>query len=202
MTPLHCLGGREAPHGIAADLCVLARLSDRARAHFWDALGPSLAEPLPASIEATLHDFMTAFDVREADLARAIKASRFLVREACARGVDAAHFEDDLVRLAGGPRSPEAAVVAPILLLGYGAARSAMRAAMVESTISDHGASLVSIEWRVDSILSSSRGDALDAKTAILTLGYKRGSHEERLTLHVSAPKLEELRLACERMLA
>ena len=199
---LHAFGGKPAPAGIGADLRVVARLPERARQRLWDALGPALAEPLPASIEQALDAFARAFAVANDDLARAVKACRFLVREAALRGVDRARFEEDLVRLAGGPRSPDAAVIAPLLLSRYDAACAAVRAETVERTMREHGASLVSVEWRVDAILASSRGDALDTKTALLTLGYTAGSREERLTLHLSRDKIEELRRACERMLA
>lgn len=200
-TALHALGGQRAPAGLDADLRLLAHLPERARGHFWDALGPSLADPLPASIEQTLDTFARTFAVPNDDLARAIKACRHLLREACSRGLDRARLEEDIVLLAGGPLSPEAAVIAPILLSRYDAARAAVRAALVDSTLQDHGASVVSVEWRVDTIRSSSRAAALDERTALLTLGYKQGAREERVTLHLSRQKLEELRLACERML-
>ena len=198
--PLFCLGGSAAPPGIAADLCVLARLPERARARCWDALGPALPEPLPAPAERALESFARTLEIDGDDLGRALKACRFLVREASARGLDPARFEDDVVRLAGGPRSPEAAVIAPILLSHYKAASSAVRSAFVAETMEDHGAVLESVEWRVDSVVSSSRGDALDARITLITLGYHEGARKERLTLRVPPDKLEELRRACERM--
>jgi len=198
--PLFCLGGKAAPPEIAADLRVLSRLPERARARFWDALGPSLPSPLPAAAERALDAFARSFSIDEGELGRALKACRFLVREASARGLDAARFEDDLVRLAGGALSPEAAVIAPILLSHYEAARSALRAGFVAETLEDHGAVLESVEWRVDAVISSSHGDGLDARFALITLGYREGGRKERLTLRVPPDKLEELRLACERM--
>ncbi|MDI1480862.1 COMM domain-containing protein [Polyangium sp. y55x31] len=198
--PLFCLGGKAAPEAIEADLKTLARLPERARARFWDALGPALPDPLPASAESALDTFARAFDVPRDDLARALKASRFLVREACARGLDRGRFEEDVVRLAGGPLSPEAAVIAPILLSRYDAARAALGVSAFRDTLTDHGAVVESIEWRVDAVLASSRGDTGAAKIAVLTLGYRDGDRKDRITLHLSPEKLEELRSACERM--
>ncbi|MDC3961330.1 COMM domain-containing protein [Polyangium jinanense] len=198
--PLFCLGGKAAPEAIAADLKTLARLPERARARFWDALGPALPDPLPASVESALDTFARAFEAPRDDLARALKASRFLVREACARGLDRSRFEEDVVGLAGGPLSPEAAVIAPILLSKYDAVRSAIGAGALRDTLTDHGAVVESIEWRVDAVLASSRGDTGAAKIAVLTLGYRDGDRKDRITLHLSSEKLEELRRACERM--
>lgn len=197
---LHCLGGEPAPPGMAADLGRLARLPERARERFWDALGPALADPLPAEAGAALDAFAQTHHVPDDDLARALKAGRFLVREACARGLDRARFEEDVVSLAGGPRSPEAVITAPILLSHYDAAKAALRAAMVAQTVADHGPTLETIEWRVDAVLASSRGDALEARVAVLTLGYRQGDRVERLSLLLPPQKVEELRRACERM--
>lgn len=199
-TPLFCLGGEPAPEAVGADLRALARLPERARARFWDALGPALPDPLPPSVEASLDAFARTFEVPPDELARALKASRFLVREACARGLDRARFEDDVVRVAGGPLSPEAAVIAPILLSQYDQARAALAASAARATLADHGTVLESIEWRLDGVLASSRGDAGGAKIGILTLGYRRGDRTEHITLQLSPDKIEELRRACERM--
>jgi hypothetical protein len=198
--PLHCLGGEAAPAGIAADLRALAELPERARARFWEALGPTLPDPLRASVEPALDAFARKLEVPPDELARALKACRFLVREASARGLDRGRFEDDIVRLLGGPLSPEAAVIAPLLLSHYDAARAALSAVAARDTVADHGAVLQAIEWRLDAILASSRGDAGAARVAVLTLVYREGNREERLTLHVSPEKIDELRRACERM--
>lgn len=198
--PLFCLGGEAAPEAIAADLKALVRLPEKARARFWDALGPALPDPVPAAAEDALDAFARTFEAPRDELGRALKASRFLVREACARGLARERFEEDVVRLAGGPLAPESAVIAPILLSRYDAARAALAAGALRETLSDHGAVLESIEWRLDGVLATSRGDAGATKIAVLTLGYREGEQKNRVTLHLSPEKLEELRRACERM--
>jgi hypothetical protein len=199
--PLLCLDGEKAPEAIVADLRLLASLPEAARVRFWDALGPALSEPVPDSIETTLDTFARAYDVHPNVLGRALKASRFLVREACARNLDRSRFEDDIVQLCGGTMSPEAAIVAPILLSRYEAARASLGAVAFRETVADHGDILRSVEWRLDSVLASSRGNTGGARIAVLTLGYGRGDDEKHLTLHITPDKLEELRRACERML-
>lgn len=198
--PLFCLGGQAAPEAIAKDLLALARLPERARARFWEALGPALPDPLPASVEPALDGFARTFEVSKDELARALRASRFLVREASARGLDRERFGEDVVRLAGGSLSPEAAVIAPLLLSRYDAARASLAAGALRETLADHGAVVESIEWRVDGVLASSRGDAGAARIAVLTFDYREGVRKDRITLHLSPEKLEELRRALERM--
>jgi hypothetical protein len=200
-TPLHCLDGEKAPEAIIADLRLLASLPEAARLRFWDALGPALSDPVPDSIDDTLDAFTRTHDVHPNVLGRTLKASRFLVREACARNLDRSRFEDDIVRLCGGALSPEAVVIAPILLSRYETARTSLGAVAFRATVADHGYVLRSVEWRIDSVLASSRGNTGGARIAVLTLGYGQGKDDEQLTLHVTQDKLEELRNACERML-
>jgi len=197
---LICLDGEKAPAAIADDLRLVASLSAAARGRFWDALGPALPEPVPDSVETSLDAFSRAYEVHPNVLGRMLKASRFLVREASARNLDRAQFEEDIVRLCGGAMSPEAAIVAPILLSHYDAARASLGAVAFRETVADHGDVLRSVEWRLDAVLASSRGHTGGTRMAVLTLGYGRGPEEKRLTLHVTPDKLEELRRACERM--
>lgn len=198
---LFCLDGEKAPEAIVADLRLLATLPEAARARFWDALAPALAEPVPDSVESTFDAFARTHDVHPNVLGRALKASRFLVREASARGLDRSRFEEDIVRLCGGAVSPEAVIIAPLLLSRYDAARASLANLAFRQTASDHGYVLRSVEWRLDSVLASSRGHAGGGRIAVLTLGYGQGQDEKHLTLQVTPDKLEELRRACERML-
>jgi hypothetical protein len=199
--PLHCLDGEKAPEAIVGDLRLVASLPDAARAQFWDALGPALAEPVPDSVETTLDTFARKYDLNPNLLGRALKASRFLVREASGRGLDRSRLEEDIHRICGGALSPEAAIVAPVLLSRYESARSSLGAKAFRATVADHGDVLHSVEWRVDAVLASSHGDAGGGRIGILTLGYGHGQDEKQLTLHLTPDKLEELRRACERML-
>lgn len=198
---LHCLDGAPAPAAIAGDLRLVATLPEAARARFWDALGPALAEPVPDSIETTLDTFSRAYDVHPNLLGRALKASRFLVREASARGLSTSKFEEDVIVLCGGALSPESVVVAPLLLSRYESARKSLMGTAYLEAVKDHGDVLQSIEWRIDAVLASSRGHGGESRVAFITLGYGDGETKKNLSLQVTLEKIEELRRACERML-
>ena len=158
-------------------------------------------DPVPDSIDETLDAFARTHDVHPNVLGRMLKASRFLVREACARNLNRSHFAEDIVQLCGGAITPESVIIAPILLSRYEAARASLCAGAFRASVADHGYVLRSVEWRIDSVLASSRGNTGGARLAVLTLGYGQGNDEKNLTLHVTPDKLEELRSACERML-
>src|SRR5262245_41439450 len=79
---LRCLGGGEAPPELGDDLRRLLSLPREALEHFWQVLGPSLQAELSQQTERLLDVYCAAYKIDDEDLARAIKACRFLLREA------------------------------------------------------------------------------------------------------------------------
>jgi hypothetical protein len=193
---LHCLAGSEAPAGIVDDLHRLAGLPDSARRHFWEALGPCLGEVLAPEMEARLDQFCLAHGAAGRDVARAIKACRFLLRSAACTDLSRDLFAQDLTRLEADPP-----VLGPILLPGYDTAKARIRAEILRETLGDHGKLLEGIDWRLDSLAASSRGDKLRAPIATLTFRYQEGGRKDRITLHVLPETLQELKRICDRLL-
>jgi len=108
VSTLLCLGGLPPPAEIAADLALLPQLPAAAKQGLYRLLGPCLGEDVPASIEEALGAFCRAFEVDDGAMARAIRASRFLLREAAGRDLSAASFAEDLgkLELGSGRGSP------------------------------------------------------------------------------------------------
>lgn len=194
---LHALGGAAAPPGMAVDLQKILLLSASARQHFWEALGPSLREPLPPEIEAQLDHFCRAHASDDALLAPAIKACRFLVRRAAALDLSRALFAEDLAQLAGS--APE---LAALLLAGYESGKAFVRREIVRGALLDHGKLLEGLDWRVERLTASNRGDKLDARVVSLTLRYREGERNERITLQMLPESIAELRAMCDALLS
>jgi hypothetical protein len=195
---LHCLGGREAPPEIAGDLRLIEDMPARAREDLFRVLGPCLAEePAGRGLEERLEQFCRSNAVTPGDLTRVIKSARFLFREAARIELDAERFERDLAALLGdgGEKTKEA------LLSGYEAAMGELRAEIVEGSLADHGKLLVDIGWRVDTLSTSDRGVKLRTPVVLLTLRYREGDRQERITLQALPSVLEELRRICEHIL-
>ena len=192
---LHALGGEAAPPQIVADLRVVLELPARAKEHFWEALGPCLKEPLPPEMEAHLTRFCEAFGVPDADLGNAIRACRFLLREASLRDLSRGAFADDVARLSGGSEELSA-----LLLAGFEAAKKVVRGEVLAATLADHGKLVESIEWRTDMVSSSSRGDRIQIPVVWLTLGYREGERRDRISLQLTPEAVQSLRRVCERM--
>src|SRR6185312_1659153 len=93
---LRCLGGRELPPEVGADLAVLPMLPLAARRQLYRVLGPCLAEPIPSAIGAKIDEFCRELDVDPEALARVIRASRFVLREASLADLGEADLAADL----------------------------------------------------------------------------------------------------------
>lgn len=127
---------------------------------------------------------------------RALKACRFLLREASRADLDAAAFAADVDALSGCSEEIRA-----ILLAGYDAAKGLLRREILRKSLLDHGRLLVGVDWRLDQVLASGHGANLGTPVGVLTLRYRDGERQERLTLHALPEVLRELRDACDRLL-
>ena len=197
-TPLHTLGGQPAPADIARDLALVLDLPPSARARLWEVLGPCLVEPLPDTMEGRLDAFCRAHQAHPEMLASALKACRFLLWQAGSRGVPKDRFAEDLASLAGGDDAAQP--IGEILLAGYDAAVSQVRSELLRGALLDHGNVLEGVDWRVDQVATSSRGGVLRAPVGVLTLRYRAGGKEERLTVQLVPEALRELHRACESL--
>jgi hypothetical protein len=193
---LYCLGGGEAPSDLGADLRRLVRLPVEALQKLWQVLAPSLAESIAKETEQLLDLFCAAYKLDEEDLARALKACRFVIREAAQRDVPAEAVAEDLDRLC--PGDP---LLKELVLAGYEPARAQIRHEIVKAAVADHGKLLVGIKWRVDAIQASEQGAKLGMPVALLTLHYLEGAEAGRVTLQVLPDMMGELRQVCEKVL-
>jgi len=194
--PLHSLGGQTAPAEVERDLALVLELSPSARARLWEALGPCLVEPLPESLEARLDAFCRAHEAHPDVLSRALKACRFLVWQASSRGLPRQAFAADLAAL------HPSLELSDILLAGYDAAVAQVRRELLRGALLDHGNVLDGVDWRIDYVATSSRGGVLRAPVGVLTLRYRTGGKEERLTLQLVPEALRELQEACASLTA
>jgi hypothetical protein len=192
---LYALGGEEAPSQVVADLKAVLRLPERAKVHFWEALGPCLKEPLTPAIEELLSGFCRAFEAPDADVGSAIRACRFLLREASIRNLSPSAFADDIARLSGGSKE-----LTSILLAGFEAAKKVVRSEIVAASLADHGKLCETIEWRVDTVSTSSRGDKIQIPVVWLTLGYREGERRDRISLQLTPEAVQSFRRVFDKI--
>ncbi len=193
---LHSLGGDSAPAGVAADLRRVLALPASAQQRLWEILGPSLRDPVPAGAGEQVARFCAEHGVREADLAPAIRASRFLLRGAATEDLSPPRFADDLATLLG----EDGAALTAVLLPGYEAAKAHVRSELLRRSLTDHGKVLEGAEWRLDTTSAGSRGKNLRVPIVNLTLSYREAESASRMTLQLTPDMLRHLRSLLERI--
>ena len=151
-------------------------------------------DPLPNTLEARLDAFCTTHSVNGDTIARALKGCRFLVWQASTREVPRERFAEDLASL-----SPSGDL-ANVLLSGYEAAKLQVCNELLRGTLLDHGNVLDGVDWRVDRVTASNRSGILRATVGVITLRYRAGGRDERLSVQLVPEALRELHLACEQL--
>jgi hypothetical protein len=194
---LACLEGAPPSEGLRAELLGLLKLTSSAQEALWTVLGPSLQSSLGSEVEERLGDFCRKHGVRETELALALRAARFLFREAARLDLDRASFSGDLDALAGDRAEP----LKQLLLARYDEAIRAIQLEVVTGTVLDHGRLLSGTDWRIDVISDSQRGRGLKTPVAMLTFRYREGGREERFTMQALPGEIAALRDVCNQIL-
>jgi hypothetical protein len=192
---LRCLRGRSATPEIIADLRNVSRLPGPARQQLYRVLGPCLVEPVPRAAEERLDQFCQEFQVPGDDLARAVRACRFLLRQAAMLDLGTPELVEDLRRL-GDTGEIEASLVP-----GYEMAKKVVRDEIARAVLADHGKVVERVGWRVEQITASNRGAKLRLPLTVLTLAYREGDRRDRITLQLTTEALRELRAMCDELL-
>jgi hypothetical protein len=195
-TNLHAAGGASPPGELRRDLRCLMQMPAEAVAAFWQALGPALRDPSSEKTANVLDVFCAAYRVSEDDLARAIKACRYLIEGGARLDLPPDDLAEDIDQLC-----PEAPEIKTLLLSGYEAIHAELRGEIVAGALADHGKLLVSAKWRLDFVDSSDRGARLRVPVVMLTLQYREGAELRRITLQALPDTVGQLKGICEQVL-
>jgi hypothetical protein len=193
--PLRFLGGRPATPQLATDVLLLLELSTEARDKLWSVLGPCLSENVPATFQRDAEAFERAFSVPPNVLPRILRACRVIVGAAALRGLDADALEADLRELTGNDEPGR------ILSRGYEAGRVLVRLEAMRGILLESGAVYAGVDWRVEHVGGTSRGDGLQFGYALVKIRYEEGGRQQHLTLQMTPEMVNELRLACSAIL-
>jgi hypothetical protein len=57
------------------------------------------------------------------------------------------------------------------------------------------------VSWRVEHVTASNRGQSLNLPVVTLTVAYREGERQDRITLQLLPDALQELQAMCQRLL-
>lgn len=183
------------PPWVGPDLERLIALPEAARASLWDVIGPSLNERTQgAASDARIDRFAKLHAAPWADVARAVRVARHLIRSAAQRDLDRERFATDLDARHASP------ILGEVLLAGYEPARVLIRREIARALLAEHGAVVEGVEWRVDVVTGAKGAERMRLPVALLTLKYREGTRREKLTVQLLPDSIAELRRLCDRM--
>lgn len=148
-------------------------------------------------LDARIVRMCRRLDLAPETIAPPLKASRFLLRSAAKNNVTPPALAADLVTLCG-----DGEALAPVLVPIYQKVFADLRKDAVRAALANHGRVLAGVEWRVDTIGSTSQGRELGIPVALLTLHYHDGGKVERITLQALPEQVAELRRVCDELLS
>lgn len=191
---LRCFQDNAAPAVVLDGWQRLTRFTKEAKSDFWNVLRPTLMRPNHPSNERLLKTFCSKFSLAEADVVDALRCCDLLFRRASALNLDHAAFQQDLTALSSGDAGAE-----EFLMAQFDEAKGALRQQIILDSLADHGKLIVGVDWRIDDVSVSDRGVALNKRVVLMTLRYREGNMQERITFQLTPEAINELRQFCNR---
>ena len=177
------------PAPVADGWRALLELPAQAVDGLWPLIQVALFVPNDPANPDRLKSFAHEHEVAEPQVLAAIRTSEYLVRKAAARGLDTAAFRRDLEAISDGNR-----LGIDLLAPRYAGMREQVRAKILEDSLADHGPVLLGLEWRVDRMIDTNRGNGFNDEVVFLTLRYRHGDDLERMSLQVPPDGMDTLK--------
>ncbi len=190
------LGGTPPPAGLAAALDSAASLPIKAQAKLAGLLAPLLSALPDDQLDNRIIRLCGQEQLDAKQLAPPLKAARFLFLHAARQNLDADALAEDI-----GGLCSAAPLIIQLLLPCYVAALPVMREEMIAASLQAHGRVLANVEWRIDTIGSSSRGRQLNVPVAMVTFHYQDREQPGSFTIQMLPSMVEELRNVCDELL-
>lgn len=193
---LQSLDGTAAPTELGQAISNILRLPDQAREHFAELVLPCM-EPMPEDqLDSRIVRLCRRMELDAEIVAPPIKATRFLFRNASRNNVTPPKLRDDLAALC-----PDDEAVVAVLIPLYQRVFAELRKEVLAAALRTHGRVLGGVDWRVDTIGSTSQGRDLGLPVAMLTIHYHEGKEVKSLTLQALPEQVGALRAACDELL-
>ena len=193
---LHSLDGADAPAELGPALRQLAELSHDEQTKFHEILNQILEQIPEDQLDNRIVRFCRRAELDAKKMVAPLKAVRFLFMVAGVNNVEPALLRDDLAALC-----PEVPLLGDVLMPSYQSALPKMREALVTASLHAHGRVLTGMEWRLDTMGSSSRGRDLNFPVALLTLHYQDRQEPGSFTIQLLPSMVQELSSICKTLL-
>lgn len=194
--PLNCLGGRPAPPVVAEGWKQLSAFPRSSWQPFWLLLAPVLLNPSGAANKELTALFCKQHDISPEGMLAAMGCCEMLLKQSAALDLPDDLFQKDLAALTGG--NPDELV----RFIGerFPEAKRELRNQIFEESLSAHGKVMTGLEWRLDTVRHSSKGNGLNTDVVLLTLQFQEGRKQDRITLQLTKGAARQLKRFCDRL--
>lgn len=173
---------------------VLLQLSPRVQQEMTELVVRSVVDPDNEELGPALEALCRASEMTASAGMRGVRACQFLLREAAARDLDPERFAADLEALSG-----ESTQGLRLLGTRYEALRPHLRDELLHQSLTDHGAVLADLDWRVDTVGSTNRALELNRPVVHLTLGLQSADGTERVSMQLTPRSIRLLQAFTRR---
>lgn len=194
-TTLNCLEGRPVPPVVIEGWKQLCALPRTCRESFWLLLAPVLMNPENATNKELILLFSKEHDVPPESLLSAMGCCELLLKQAAAMDLPEDLFRQDIEALSGGNLDD----VGQFILTRYPDAIQGLRRQILLESLAAHGKVMTGLQWRLDTLKHSSKGNNLNTDIVLLTLSYREGQDENSITLQLTEEAARQLKKFCDR---
>jgi len=191
---LNCLKGQPAPAIVTAGWKQLTRFSELARKAFWTLLAPVLLMPDHAANQNLIAIFCKEHEIAPDAALAVVGCCEVLLKQASALDLTVGAFRQDLLSL-----SDDGGDLAEFVSSRYPEAKKELRQKILMEALAAHGKVMTDLEWRLDKVQHSSKGNHLNTDIVLLTLHYREGQNQGAITLQLTHKAAQNLRNFCDR---
>jgi hypothetical protein len=190
---LHSLGGQAATPEVVEAWRTILLFPETARPGFWNLFRLAVLQPASPQHGERIAALADEYGIEPVQLRRGLEVCDLFVGSAASRGLKPEQVRHDLARLGSDVR------VAEELVQQYVSLYPIVRSRLTEAILGDHGNLLIGLGWRVDQVVASDRLGHPAATVVFLTVHYRNGDEESRLTLQMTPESIKSLKEFTDR---
>lgn len=190
----NCFGGQTAPSIVVDGWHRLAAFPPAAWEPFWLLLAPVLLQPGSPTHQNLIAMLGQQYSIAPDAMLAAIRCCELLLKQAAALDLTEAQFRQDLESL-GGP-----AELTGFIQARFSETKQLLRRQILMDSLAAHGKVMTDLEWRLDNVLHSSKGNRLGTEIVLLTLHYLEGRTPGSVTLQLTREAAQMLGRFCDRL--
>jgi hypothetical protein len=190
----NCFGGQTAPSIVVEGWRRLAAFPAASREPFWLLLATVLLQPGSPTHQNLIAMLGKQYNIAPEAMLAAIRCCELLLRQAAALDLKETQFQQDLESL-GGPED-----LTRFIQARFPETRQLLRRKILMDSLAAHGKVMTDLEWRLDNLLHSSKGNHLATEIVLLTLHYQEGRTSGAVTLQLTREAAQMLRRFCDRL--